>query len=65
MPERAPATTAYLIPRADLPGLESAYPVNQSQVTVGRHPGNVIVLALDSISRFHARIDIRGSHYIL
>jgi pSer/pThr/pTyr-binding forkhead associated (FHA) protein len=45
--------------------VESTYPINQPQVTVGRHPGNSIVLALDSISRFHSRIDIRGSHYIL
>jgi len=57
--------TAYLLARTERPGIEPKYPISQTQLTVGRHPSNVICVALDSVSRFHARIDIRGTHYIL
>lgn len=57
--------TAYLVPRTQRPGLEPSYPLNQPLITVGRHPSNTIVVALDSISRFHSRIEIRGSHYLI
>jgi signal transduction histidine kinase/pSer/pThr/pTyr-binding forkhead associated (FHA) protein len=65
MNQPRPTATAYLVPRTPRPGLEEKFPICPPQVTVGRHPSNTIALALDSISRFHARIDIRGSHYIL
>lgn len=41
------------------------YILKADQTTVGRHPSNDIVLSLDSISRFHARIDRRGDYFIL
>jgi signal transduction histidine kinase len=41
------------------------YVLRGDQTTIGRHPSNDIVLALESISRFHARIDSRGDYYIL
>lgn len=56
--------SAYLLSRTERPGIESRYPITQ-QLTVGRHPSNSACVALDSISRFHARIDVRGTHYIL
>ncbi|MCC6546909.1 FHA domain-containing protein [Candidatus Sumerlaeota bacterium] len=56
---------ASLVPRAIQPGMESKYVLRGDQITVGRHPSNDIVLALDSISRFHSRIDRRGNFYIL
>ncbi len=56
--------TARLVPRSRADGLLELYELTDS-VTVGRHPSNSIVVGLDSISRFHARIDKRGSFYIL
>lgn len=55
---------ARLLARTKAEGLKDAYELGES-ATVGRHPTNTIVLALDSISRFHARIDKRGSFHIL
>lgn len=57
--------TVRLIPRNPQPGMLDAYVLQGDQTTVGRHPSNDIVLALDSISRFHARIDRRGKFHIL
>ncbi|MBI1292182.1 FHA domain-containing protein [bacterium] len=56
---------AHLIPRNPQPGMPSSYPLKGEQTTLGRHPTNDIVLALDSISRFHARIDCRGDFFII
>ena len=56
---------AKLIPRNPQPGMPALYPLKPEQTTLGRHPTNDIVLALDSISRFHARIDCRGDFYII
>lgn len=55
---------AKLLPRTPAEGVDDAYPLAET-ATVGRHPTNTIVLGLDSISRFHARIDRRGKFYIL
>lgn len=54
-----------LIARNPEPGMEAIYTLKGEQTTVGRHPSNDIVLALDSVSRFHARIDRRGDFHIL
>lgn len=54
-----------LIPRNMQPGMQEEYVLTGEQTTIGRHPSNDIVLALESISRFHARIDSRGDYYIL
>ncbi len=55
---------AKLVPISNKDQLEEAYEIHDS-ATVGRHPSNTIVMGLDSVSRFHARIDKRGSFYIL
>jgi len=55
---------ARLVSRTKAEGLKDAYELGDA-ATVGRHPTNTICLALDSISRFHARIDKRGSFHIL
>ncbi len=65
MDTSSPSPTAYLVPRTERPGLEEKYVLHHPHSTVGRHPTNTICIPLDSISRFHARIDLRGSHYIL
>lgn len=54
-----------LVARNPQPGLEESYPIEGEQTTLGRHPSNDIVVALESISRFHARIDSRGEFFIL
>ncbi len=56
--------TARLVPRTKASGLLDVYELKDS-ATVGRHPSNTIVVGLDSISRFHARIDKRGTFHIL
>lgn len=56
---------AQLIPRMMQEGLQEAYVLKGEQTTLGRHPSNDIVVALDSISRFHARMDRRGDFFIL
>lgn len=56
---------ARLIPRNPQEGMQKDYVLKGEQTTIGRHPSNDVVLALDSISRFHARIDRRGDYYIL
>lgn len=56
---------AFLYPTPDL-GLPVAhYELHQAQTTIGRHPGNDISLLLDSVSRFHARIDHHGGAWTL
>lgn len=59
------AGTVCLITANPQPGLEARYALTGEQTTVGRHPSNDVVLAVDSISRFHARIDRRGEIFIL
>lgn len=59
------ADQARLIPLLKQPGVEEFYPLKDDQTTVGRHPTNDVVLALDSISRFHGRVDKRGEFYII
>lgn len=54
-----------LTPRNIQPGMLEEYLLVGEQTTIGRHPSNDIVLALESISRFHARIDSRGDYFIL
>lgn len=55
---------AQLLIRSSAEGVKDAYDIEES-ATIGRHPTNTIVLGLDSISRFHARIDRRGNFFIL
>ncbi len=60
-----PTESVRLIPQDMQPGMLESYPLDDEKTTIGRHPSNTIVLPLDSISRFHARIDRRGDFYIL
>ncbi|MCB2156438.1 FHA domain-containing protein [bacterium] len=55
---------AQILIRSSAEGVKDAYDIEES-ATIGRHPTNTIVLGLDSISRFHARIDRRGNFFIL
>ncbi|MBI5154225.1 FHA domain-containing protein [Candidatus Poribacteria bacterium] len=55
---------AKLLMRSTHPGVKDTYELGES-TTVGRHPTNTIVLGLDSVSRFHARIDKRGNFFIV
>lgn len=50
-----------LRPKNPLPQLQPQYTLDQFPSTIGRHPTNDIELPFDSVSRFHARIEIEGS----
>lgn len=54
-----------LIIRERFEGVPAEFVLKPDQTTLGRHPSNDIVLGLDSISRFHARIDRRGDFFIV
>ena len=49
-----------LLTRNPAPSLPASFAIEQAQTTVGRHPSNTIPLPFDSISRFHARLELRG-----
>jgi two-component system, NtrC family, sensor kinase len=49
----------YLRPRNLLPQLQPEYCIQRFPATIGRHPTNDIELPYDSISRFHARLDLK------
>ncbi len=48
-----------LIPQTLTPELRASYSVEKPVMTVGRHPSNDITVPLESVSRYHARIEIR------
>lgn len=50
-----------LRPKALLPRLQPEYEVDHFPATIGRHPTNDIELPFDSVSRFHARLEVQGS----
>lgn len=56
--EDAPGFLAILRPRELRQRLEAEYQIDQFPLTVGRHESNDIELPFDSVSRFHARIEI-------
>ncbi len=57
-----PSEFAILLrPRNLLPHLLPEYRIDSFPATVGRHPTNDVELPYDSISRFHARLDINGN----
>jgi len=49
-----------LVPRAPSPQLKPSYTIKRALTAIGRHPSNDISLPLESVSRFHARIEVRG-----
>ncbi|MEQ8819873.1 MAG: ATP-binding protein [Sumerlaeia bacterium] len=53
-----------LVSRAPQEGLPEFFELKDTN-TVGRHPSNTITIPLDSISRFHARVDQRGKFFII
>lgn len=62
MPQHPPQSLSLsLRPRTPLPHLEPEYRIEAFPATIGRHPTNDIELPYDSISRFHARIELRSS----
>ena len=46
-------------------GLRAYYPLNSLTTTVGRHPSNRIHIPVESVSRFHARIERQGADFVL
>jgi K+-sensing histidine kinase KdpD len=57
--------TPYLYPGSDLGLTETHFELKRKTTTVGRHPNNEISLLLESISRFHAKIEQQDAGYIL
>lgn len=56
---------AYLYPDRELGLGDQAYELTKRVVTVGRHPNNDVALLLESISRFHARLEQRDNGWLL
>lgn len=57
--------TAYLYPSKELGLAETHFELKKRTTTVGRHPNNDISLLLESVSRFHARIESRENGWAL
>jgi signal transduction histidine kinase len=57
--------SAYLYPSKELDLGVKVFELKGRVVTVGRHPNNDISLLLESVSRFHAKLELVGSHWIL
>ncbi|MCX7718494.1 MAG: ATP-binding protein [Candidatus Sumerlaeaceae bacterium] len=57
--------SAYLYPNADLGLSQTHFELRPSTTTVGRHPNNDLSLLLESVSRFHARLECRPDGYYL
>ncbi|MFH0793192.1 MAG: ATP-binding protein [bacterium] len=56
---------AFLQSREDQPGLKSEYALDKAEITVGRHPSNDIPVPLESVSRFHAKLEIHKQQHIV
>lgn len=61
----ASETIAYFIPLKNQGGLKEKYPIDASPTTVGRHPSNKLSFVVDSVSRFHARVEYRDKQFLL
>lgn len=62
MSDRSASDFALLLrPQNLLPHLQPEYRVDTFPATIGRHPTNDIELPYDSISRFHARLDLKDN----
>lgn len=53
----AMGTQAFLYPNSELGLAEAVFELKKRTTTVGRHPSNDISLLLESVSRFHARLE--------
>ncbi|MCX7626418.1 MAG: ATP-binding protein [Candidatus Sumerlaeaceae bacterium] len=56
---------AYLYPSKELNIGEKPFELKGRVVTIGRHPNNDISLLLESVSRFHAKLELVGSHWLV
>jgi signal transduction histidine kinase/pSer/pThr/pTyr-binding forkhead associated (FHA) protein len=57
--------SAFLYPSVDLGLSESCFELKKRVTTVGRHPSNDVALLLESVSRFHAKIESQDDSYVL
>lgn len=56
---------AYLYPSRDLNLGDKPFELKGRVVTIGRHPNNDISLLLESVSRFHAKLELVGTRWIV
>lgn len=56
---------AYLCVSKVVPGVEKEYQLATEVITIGRHPSNTICLPLESISRFHAKIQVLRDRFVV
>lgn len=59
------APTLCLRPVQPLEDLKTTYPLGGSTITVGRQPSNDICIPIESVSRFHARIEKQGDRFLV
>jgi two-component system, NtrC family, sensor kinase len=57
--------SAYLYPNSELGLPEDSYHLTKRVITVGRHPNNDVSILLESVSRFHARLEQRDGGWVL
>jgi signal transduction histidine kinase len=56
---------AYLYPSKELNLGDRPFELKGRVVTIGRHPNNDVSLLLESVSRFHAKLDLVGTRWIV
>ncbi len=56
---------AYLYPSKDLSLGDQPFELKGRVVTIGRHPNNDISLLQESISRFHAKLELIGTKWVI
>lgn len=56
---------AYLYPSKELNLGEKPFELKGRVVTIGRHPNNDISLLLESVSRFHAKLELVGTRWVV
>lgn len=56
-------STAFLYPSAELDLEPQFYELNGPSVTLGRHPNNNIILLVESVSRYHAKLTFDGDSW--
>jgi len=65
MNEHGEQSNLCLRPLVTMVGLRDVYPLSQAPLTIGRHPSNDINIPVESVSRFHARIEKQGNDFVL
>lgn len=56
---------AYLYPSTELNLGDKPFELKGRVVTIGRHPNNDISLLLESVSRFHAKLELIGTRWVV